>query len=166
MNTATFSPCRQYRYTLTREVASLDGHGVVCWVMLNPSTATAETDDPTIRRVKAFSRAWGYRSASIVNLFAYRSTEPRRLLYVEDPVGPENDRVIREVAGNANAVVVAWGVHGAHRGRDAQVLALLAAIGVSPLCLGTTRGGHPKHPLYMPAGLAPLVFQARAAVAS
>lgn len=166
MDTARFSPCRRYRYTLTREVSPVGGRGALCVVMLNPSTATAEADDPTIRRVKGFARTWGYQSVGIVNLFAWRSTDPRRLLFVEDPIGPENDARIREIASNANAVLVAWGLRGAHRGRDTEVLALLASIGVAPLCLGTTKGGHPRHPLYAPAGLAPIVFEPRVAVKS
>lgn len=162
---AVFSPDRVYRYSLIRDI-NAGGHGIVNLVLLNPSTADEVADDPTIRRCRGFAASWGYRSLVVTNLFGIRATDPAVMKAATDPVGPENDRHIRDFAANANAVVVAWGVHGAHRSRDAEVLALLASIGVQPVCLGVTMGGHPRHPLYVRAGLAPVVFEARVAVAS
>jgi hypothetical protein len=165
-SSAVFSPCRTWRYSLYRPIGDMLGHGSICFVLLNPSTADETRDDQTIKRCRGYAQAWGYRALNVVNLFAIRATDPAVMKVAADPIGPENDDTIREVAANANAVVVAWGVHGGHRGRDVQVLALLRAISVAPLWLGVTRGGHPKHPLYQPAGLAPVVFESLAGVAS
>lgn len=154
---AILSECGRYRYVLTRETGG--GRGVVAFIMLNPSTATADVDDPTIRRCRGFARDWGYGSLVVLNLFALRATDPALMKAAADPVGPDNDRHLREVARNANAVVAAWGVHGGHRGRDRHVLALLADLDGDLLCLGTTRAGHPRHPLYAPANLAPIAFE-------
>jgi len=119
------------------------------FVMLNPSTADAEQDDPTIRRCAGFARAWGFGGMTVVNLFAFRATDPARLRRARDPVGRDNDHHIATAARGAGMVVLAWGVHGALDGRDRVVAALLAD--VRPRCLGTTRGGYPRHPLYLPA---------------
>ena len=104
----------RYRYSLTRHVAPLTGDGVCTFVMLNPSTADATHDDPTIRRCIGFARAWGFEWLKVVNLFAYRATDPRDLWAV-DPyppyatqVGPENDCTIAKVVGGSDLVVCAW----------------------------------------------------------
>lgn len=143
---ALFDPTRRYRYRLWRRWA--DG-GLAVFVMLNPSTADAERDDPTIRRCAGFARAWGFGGMTVVNLFALRATDPARLHRARDPVGRDNDRHIAAAAAGGDLVVVAWGVHGGLRERDRAVLDLLAAS--RPRCLGLTRGGHPRHPLYLPA---------------
>jgi hypothetical protein len=78
-------------------------------------------------------------------LFAYRSTDPRALRNVDDPIGAENDAAIRRTCEVAERVVVAWGVHGLLGGRDEHVLGLLRR----PYCLGVTLNGSPKHPLYL-----------------
>ena len=77
--------------------------------MLNPSTADAERDDPTIRRCIGFSRAWGFGGAEMVNLFALRSTDPGRLREAADPVGPGNVAHIADAARGATQVIAAWG---------------------------------------------------------
>ncbi len=131
--------------------------------MLNPSTADAERDDPTIRRCAGFARSWGFGGMTVVNLFALRATDPARLRRARDPVGRDNDRHIA-AAASAGLVVVAWGVHGRLGERDRAVLALLS--GCRPGCLGTTRGGHPRHPLYLPAATRcrPFAFSAACGV--
>ena len=141
-----FDDSGRYRYQLGRRWAA--GGPVVAFVMLNPSTADAERDDPTIRRCAGFARRWGFAAMTVVNLFALRATDPARLRRARDPVGPANDGHIAAAAAGADAVVLAWGAHGDLRGRDRDVLALLA--GVRPACLGVTRGGQPRHPLYLP----------------
>ncbi len=89
---AVLSECARYRYRLDRAWERDDhGLGTVTWVMLNPSTADADVDDPTIRRCIGFSKAWGYNALTVVNLFAWRATSPRDLCAVEDPVGPDNE---------------------------------------------------------------------------
>lgn len=151
--TARFSPCGKYRYTLTRE--ALGGHGTTVFVGLNPSTATAETDDPTIRRCVGFSKGWRSARYVMLNLFAWRSTDPRGLLKVEDPVGEENDRAIASAVAGASCVVAAWGSHAFLRtilpARAKRVAELLEACCVDLLCLGTAKDGSPRHPLYLPS---------------
>ena len=106
---AYISECGQYRYLLTRDVASI-GNGTVTFVCLNPSTADATEDDPTIRRCTRFAREWGYAQLKVVNLYAYRSTDPSQLARVPDPVGPENDDILSAVLGSSDCIVAAWGV--------------------------------------------------------
>jgi hypothetical protein len=135
-----------YRYLLSRRWGA--GAGAL-FVMLNPSTADDRADDPTIRRCVGFARRWRAPALEVVNLYALRATDPRDLFAHPAPVGPDNDRVIAEAARRAALVIVAWGVHGARdRERTARVIAL---IGREVACLGTTGGGDPRHPLYLPA---------------
>jgi hypothetical protein len=124
--------------------------------MLNPSTATDDVDDPTIRRVIGFTRRLGYNSLIVVNLFARRATRPAHLADPGDPVGPENDQAIASAARTSAAIIAAWGSHGADRAlapRRAHVEALLfQQRDRGPVfCLGYTKGGQPRHPLYLPA---------------
>lgn len=145
---AYISDCGRYRYSLWRQWAP--GPRVV-FVGLNPSTADAMLDDPTIRRCMGFARAWGYTNLMMVNLFAYRDTAPRNMLAVDDPVGPDNDRVLRNAHAKAALTVAAWGAHGTHGGRDHAVRALLPRLHY----LRLTKNGHPGHPLYLPGSLRP-----------
>ncbi len=132
--------------------------------MLNPSSATASDDDPTIRRVTGFSRRWGFGSAVVVNLFALRSTVPSRLSQHRDPVGPWNDSFIRRAVGSSDLVVVAWGNHGNRLNpttqvpRDREVSDLLPATELH--CLGLTAQRQPRHPLYVPYSSEPRAFRA------
>ena len=141
---AGISECGCYRYWLTRTWNPR--RATLCWVLLNPSTADADRDDPTIRRCQGFARSWGYGGIVVVNLFAYRATDCRALSAAGDPVGPGNDRVLRRRTAR-HGVVVGWGNQGELRGRAAQVLELLR--GRRILCLGTTLAGQPRHPLYV-----------------
>ncbi|MDX1418627.1 MAG: DUF1643 domain-containing protein [Rubricoccaceae bacterium] len=140
---AEFSRCGRYRYLLTRTWDPARER--VVFIGLNPSTADATRDDPTIRRIVGFARRWGAGGVDVLNLFAYRATDPRAMKAAADPVGPENDRYLAAYAGCAAVTVAAWGVHGAHRGRAEAVAAWLGDL----RCLGTTRAGHPRHPLYL-----------------
>ncbi len=142
--TATISDCRCYRYALGRRWA--DGPAVL-FVMLNPSTADASRDDPTIRRCIGFARAWGFGSLLVGNLFAYRATAPDEMRAAADPIGPDNDEWLSRLIGRSGLVVAAWGAHGGHLGRDRAVRALRREW----VHLGLTKGGHPRHPLYVPA---------------
>jgi len=146
--TALFDATGVYRYRLGRVWAPLFPRRCA-FLMLNPSTADERIDDPTIRRCIGFAQSWGYGALDILNIFAYRSTDPGVLDRVEDPVGPENDRHIREVVGNPRCelVVAAWGVHGTCRNRNSEVLKILPE---NTMCLGFTKERHPKHPLYVP----------------
>lgn len=139
-----------YRYRLSRVWA--DPHHVLTWVMLNPSTADATIDDPTIRRCMAFSRGWGYGGLEVVNLYAFRATKPADLWKTEDPEGPKNDDVLRaafmSAAHRGEPVVAAWGVN-AKIMREEFVATLARAAGAQLHVLGVTKDGSPRHPLYM-----------------
>lgn len=124
------------------------------FVMLNPSTADAEVLDPTVRRCVGFAVSWGFGSIDVANLFAYRSTNPAQLRRVVDPVGPENDFHIRELASSADLVVAAWGNHGGLQERGRTVLNTLSLVRTVST-LGLTKLGHPSHPLYLPATTRP-----------
>jgi len=152
--TAWFSEDQAYRYLLTRWLG--DEPKVMTWIMLNPSTADAFTDDPTIRRCIRFARREGCGTIRVVNLFAYRATDPRELSAPgRDPVGPDNDRFLDEHT-QASLVVAAWGAGGTLNGRAREVGGRLAAAGTRLNCLGVTKDGHPRHPLYVRSD-APLI---------
>lgn len=152
--TAVLSPCRTWRYALRRRWGI--GGRPVLFVMLNPSTADEAEDDPTIRRCLDFARRWAAPALTVANVYAYRSTDPKALKRAEDPIGPENDQWLLQLAGEASTIVCAWGAH-APSERVADVLELLRDF---PLyCLGRTRSGAPKHPLYVPAVTLPAPFQ-------
>jgi hypothetical protein len=123
--------------------------------MLNPSTATEETLDPTVTRCMKAARTWGFGSSEVVNLFAYRATDPALLRTVSDPVGAGNDRAIRRACTHSDLVVVAWGVHGAFKTRATAVVDYLRSEGVVLHSLGVTQSGAPRHPLYLPSGTMP-----------
>src|SRR4051794_12691770 len=140
---AVISICGRYRYLLTRQVGP--GQRTATFIMLNPSTADASNDDPTIRRCIGFARQWGCGRLAVLNLFAFRATDPADLKRAEEPVGPENrawfERTLRD-AGDG-PVICGWGVHGEHRAQDEVVLGWLADLGMRTLALGLTRDGHP-----------------------
>lgn len=149
LGAADFSPCRTWRYTLWRRWD--DSKSFAQFIGLNPSTADETQDDPTVRRCINFAKAWGFGGMCMTNLFGFRATDPRDMKRVADPVGPENDRWLREIAGSAGVVVAAWGCHGTHLSRDRKVLAFLPQVSI----LALTKDGHPKHPLYLPGDLRP-----------
>jgi hypothetical protein len=150
-SSAVLSPCGRYRYRLERRWAP---GPALLWVMLNPSTADAEQDDATIRRVVGFTRREGFAAAVVCNLFGLRATNPDA---IDDcgfnPVGPDNDWHIMREACEAARVVVAWGGR-LLPDRPGRVVKLLAPREL--WCLGTTAAGHPRHPLYV-RGDQPLV---------
>lgn len=148
-NSAVISSCGKYRYYLERQFDSSTKRAV--FVLLNPSTADATQDDPTIRRCVGFARQNGAGTLSVVNLYALRATQPRELLVADDPVGPDNDDWIAQAVRGADIVIAAWGAYAANnismaRHRVATVIDLL---GPNIHCLGVTKAGHPAHPLYL-----------------
>lgn len=151
--TAVFSPDRRHRYLLTRTWD--DTLPSVNFVMLNPSTADAFALDPTNRRCVGFAQSWGFGAMVTTNVFAFRSTDPKGLRAVVDPVGPGNDDAIVEAATSCDLVVAAWGVHASIGGRGDAVRALLAEHGVALDVLRLTKDGHPGHPLYVPGSTRP-----------
>jgi hypothetical protein len=146
-STALISPDGLYRYTLHR--GACHGSGLLNFIMLNPSKADHEINDPTIRRCLGYARSWGYADLVVTNLFAFRSPNPIDLMRVVDPVGPDNDRHILEWAAKASTVVCGWGAHGKFKGRGAAVRKLLADAGIKPQALKLTNDGEPCHPLYL-----------------
>ena len=139
------SRCESYRYCLWREWEDRSPR-YVAFIGLNPSTADAVNDDPTIRRCIGFATRWGYSSMCMINLFAFRATKPADLRKSEDPIGSANDDFLRELSKSADLVVSCWGNHGSILGRQQNVVRF---IGIS-CCLGVTNQGQPKHPLYVP----------------
>ncbi len=152
ITSAKFSECGKYRYLLTREW----GVGPSCvFVMLNPSKADALNDDPTIRKCVGFAKGLHCGSLWVVNLFAARATDPKDLLGIDDPVGLENHRFVMEAVDHAEqeggVIVCAWGAHGGYMGQDETMYGWL--LGYDPslvMCLGRTKQGFPRHPLYLP----------------
>ena len=145
------SACGAYRYLLLREDPQLvtdKGSLVIC--MLNPSTADGTVDDPTIRRCRGYAEAWGSAGLTVVNLYALRATKPAALWKHDDPVGLENDYWLQRIARNAGTVVCAWGAN-AKAARVAKVVDIFTAAGAELVCLGKTKDGAPRHPLYVPA---------------
>lgn len=151
---ASISECGSYRYCLRREWDTT--LPAVLFVGLNPSTATATIDDPTIRRCVRFAKDWGFGSLVMANLFAYRATDPAVLCSVVDPIGPKNDWWLSFLRSRVELVIAAWGTNGGLLCRDAKVISKLPNLH----CLGLTKSGHPRHPLYLPAATEPIRFHA------
>lgn len=144
LKNAELSECGTYRYLLARQWDQQAP--ALGFLMLNPSTADASVDDPTIRRCMAFARRDGYGGIIVANLFALRSTDPKLLGKHPDPVGRENDAWIGQLRATCTTVVAAWGGNPTHV-RAHEVRALFGEHALS--CLGVTKEGHPRHPLYV-----------------
>ena len=137
-----------YRYWLHRDVGILGSDGLV-FVLLNPSTATATEDDPTIRRCMGFADAWGFRDLTVVNLFAMRATDPKEMMAAGDrAIGPRNDDAL-QWAAKIGTTVAAWGNHGAHLKRAEAVLPMITPA----FAMRLTQARQPQHPLYLPSNL-------------
>ena len=151
MGDAVISPDGRYRYCLRRwdSMASPSLRRRVVFVMLNPSTADALEDDPTIRRCVGFAQRWGSNQVDVVNLFAWRATKPMDLARAPDPVGPDNNWWISEVcAGQDCSIVAAWGSHGARF--LWRIPTVLDLVGREMQCLSVTKENQPGHPLMLP----------------
>lgn len=157
---AVISPCGTWRYALSRQWD--DDLSRLPFIMLNPSTADASLDDPTIRRCMGFARREGFGGIYVANLFAYRSPNPEDVVAAGGrAVGPDNDRHLLEVLARAVdaavPIVCAWGASlPGHLGRALWVKRNALGVGADLRCLGATKEGHPRHPLYV-KGDQPLV---------
>jgi hypothetical protein len=141
-----YSPDMVYRYAFGRWWGNADLATTAIWVLLNPATGDTELRHrPTLERCISRSRAAGHTGLVIVNLFAFRDTNPRNLRTAPDAVGPANDEVLRVITNAGAQTIAAWGGHGRLRGRSGRVGPLLG----SPMCLGITQRGEPRHPLYI-----------------
>lgn len=152
---AIFSQDRMYRYTLTRTWDSERPYGV--FIGVNPSTADEERLDPTLRRVIRFLDREGCGGMIVLNLFAFRATDPLAMKLVKDPVGEDNDHWINQVVNHVTSegpILVGWGAHGGHMNRSSVVGPTLPRS--RTFCLGLCKDGEPKHPLYI-ASAAPFV---------
>jgi len=153
---ANFSPCRTWRYRLWRRWSDARP---ITMLMLNPSTADEEDNDPTVERCERRARACGYGGLTVLNIFAFCATDPKVMKAAPDPIGPSNDDAIRAVlAGVARArlegfsaplICAGWGAHGSHRGRDRQIANMAINAGADLHCLAVTKSGQPGHPLYL-----------------
>lgn len=148
---AIISDCGFYRYRLERH--GLSGAGAVAWIMVNPSTADAKADDPTIRRVIGFTERLGGGWAVVGNKFAYRATDVKELRTARDPKGPENDTHLEEIMRAAPIVIAAWGplakLPPNLRRRWRTICAIADRAGAKLMCLGTAQDGQPRHPLML-----------------
>jgi hypothetical protein len=154
---AEYSNCTLYRYALTRVWD--DTGKKVTFVMLNPSTATEVQNDPTVERCERRARALGFGAFRVVNIFAYRATDPKVMRAHPDPVGVENDATILVATKWAGRVICAWGSHGAHLDRGSAVERVLRGTGRPLFQLGLTKAGQPKHPLYIGYDRQPEVWE-------
>jgi hypothetical protein len=151
---AEFSPCGRYRHTLWRTWSPLREEApFALWIGLNPSTADATHDDPTVRREIGHTRRMGLESLCKVNLCDWRATDPVELLAPDrTPCSPDNIRAITANASVAERVILAFGaVHPKLRGHAGRVVAMLLGMGIPLWCIGTTKDGSPRHPLYVAA---------------
>ena len=156
--TARISQCGTYRYELRRV---WDEDRDMCgFIMLNPSTADAEFDDPTIRRCIRFADSWEYGGLLVLNLFALRATDPDELKKHSDPIGPENHR-LGEAVKDLPMVIAAWGTHGSLMQRGSKVAREVVTQRSDGLlhCIAKTMKGHPRHPLYLGKHLKPIVYR-------
>ncbi len=158
MRETIFSPCRRYRYTLWRDWNPLLTENIYAmFIGLNPSTADETNDDPTIRRCISFSKAWGCDSFCMTNIFAFRATDPKVMIAEPNPIGDENDDWLVRCARKASIIVAAWGVHGEHMGRGKVVARMIPGL----KCLGVTKDGYPRHPLYVRGDVVPEKYAGR-----
>lgn len=161
---AILSACGTFRYELQRDVdtlrgamVSMDGQldgKVVAFFGINPSTADAIDNDPTVRRWIGFCHLWGATRFIVGNAFAFRSKNVKLLREQHDPIGPENDDHLHRIASQADMLVPCWGARN-KLPRELQprldyVLDLLRSTGKPLMCFGTTPAGDPLHPLYLP----------------
>lgn len=165
---AVFSSCELYRYSLWRVWDPTKPR--LLFVMLNPSTADATKNDPTVERCQRRAVADGFGGVEVVNLFAYRATDPRDMIDANKAgiriIGDLNDKTIIDAAKRADRVICAWGTWGSYLNRGKDVAYLMRYYGAPNIeggkelhALKLTKDGHPAHPLYLPNSLKPFVWE-------
>ncbi|MFK7776747.1 MAG: DUF1643 domain-containing protein [Gimesia sp.] len=157
-DTAIFSDCEEYRYILTRNFETSNS-GVCNFIMLNPSTADAMKNDPTVARCCKYAQKWGYGALIVTNIFAFRATDPKVMKSKSDPVGELNMQYIYKAASESDFIVCAWGTHGSYENQGSEVVTMLEEMQDIMHCLEITKHGHPKHPLYCRGDLKPIPYQ-------
>ncbi|BBG20716.1 hypothetical protein RVR_P199 (plasmid) [Actinacidiphila reveromycinica] len=155
---AVFNADRTHRFALTRRWAA--GGRTAVFVMLNPSTAKAAADDPTIRRCISAARRTGHQALLVLNLFSIISADPAVLVSDPQPAGPLTDDALTSLAHLGDTVIVAWGAgHSAIHNRADTVVQLLLDQRLELACLGTNRNGTPKHPVRLPESNPLIVYR-------
>ncbi len=155
---AILSPCTKYRYLLSREWEQTE-KGTCLFVMLNPSTADASQDDATIRRCVFFASKFGCNRLEVVNLFAYRATNPKDLpVSRREARGPENVKHIEEAVRRASTIIIAWGAHDTRGEHESVLWVLRSTSRRSVWCLGLTKEGAPRHPCRLPNATERVLF--------
>jgi hypothetical protein len=159
-NGATFSEDRSHRWSLWRRWEAGCSLGrMLPFIGLNPSTADESLDDPTVRRCISFAHAWNYGGMVMLNIFAFRATDPKDMKSAAHPIGPSNDHALLEVSKACGRVICCWGTHGAYMNRGEEVVHLLGKKDIPFFHLGLTKDGHPKHPLYLLASTQPALWR-------
>ena len=153
---AEFSVFRTYRYALWRiwdEKLPL-----VLFIGLNPSTASADRDDATIRRVRTFSMRWGYGGFYMMNLFALVTPDPKELEKSGNPLG-DNDGWIEEIYPKCGKIIFAWGDFSQAQERSKEVIQMFREKNIQPYALVINKNGSPRHPLYVKSDTIPVLFE-------
>lgn len=153
---ARYSDCERYRYSL--EMVWDGDLEVLTFIMLNPSTATEEKNDPTVEGCERRARKWGYGGCCILNLFAYRATDPQDMKQQDDPVGEDNDRFLMLAGNHGHNIICAWGNHGSYLDRSSIVLGNLRKQRKRLFYLELNKSGEPKHPLYVSRSVKPTLW--------
>jgi hypothetical protein len=154
---AVISDCGRYRYLL-RRTWNHDRPRAL-FIMLNPSTADAEIDDPTIKSCIRLSKGLGYGSLEVVNIFGWRAADPDELPKQADPIGPMNERIVAAAIMRCDVVICAWGANAMAQRKANFLCNLIRSYRPAVYCLGTTKSGSPKHPLYIKSGTPLMMFR-------
>jgi len=150
MNCCQFSDDRKYRYVLKHICIHEDIEMPIVWIGLNPSTADEKHLDPTLTKIEKFSMMYGFNCFYMLNLFAYRATNPEEMKKQKNPIGPENDHWIKEICQKTNYIMCCWGANGFYLNRSRNVLNYIYCLYNKLYCLDLTKNNEPVHPLYIP----------------
>lgn len=149
IKTVKISECQKYRYSLTRVWD--ESKPSILFVGLNPSTADADKDDPTIKKLIAYTKAWGYGGFEIVNLFAYRSSDPKNLYNKQAiAIGPGNTTYLKQAASSHVKTICMWGNQAKEISETVTAIWTQYFRGKGAYCFKINRDGSPAHPLYLP----------------
>jgi len=156
---ADFSSCMKYRWSLKRDLRNINsGNKTMNFIMLNPSTANEEFNDPTVARCENRTIDMGYSYMIVTNIFAYRATDPDDMKAQSDPVGELNDKTISDSASESDYIICAWGNHGNFMNRGAGVKKILDDINKPLYYLKMNGSGQPSHPLYLRKDIEPALW--------
>lgn len=149
---AIISKDKIYRYKLSRTWDSTKP--TILFIGLNPSIADENIDDPTITRCINFAKDWGYGTLLMANLFAFRSTYPKDIYLIDDPIGKDNDHYLLECVTQSDLIVACWGNNGTYMNREKVITELVPNL----YCLQKNKNGTPHHPLRPPRNIHPVPF--------